>query len=512
MAYLNDDIFFYLFTTIAANRDSDWHIRDRQDAIRCASQVCQHWRDMILPAYGIWRRLIWVNKGKGLDWMKLVLERAKRSPVLSVTVELQDWLSWVETSNTIPSFAIDVLNHNWEKFEEVDITICARTFAFLNTSNYNRILDQLKRPAPNLRIFALRDLEAWHSRPLTLELFNNSAPLLRDLTYTPFRIHRSASWLTQLTNLDFTPHSMRNVLNVISWAPRLRWMGLIGCMGQQRPLLDECATVASTSPTILARLARITDLSISLDVFNALWSSRILSPAEAQSHITVPVIQPVTDQNQHSQFLISLSNFFYHHSGITSSNIHERNLQWSVEAAWASITFVAKAHSDNTLKPTDIQLRFEFDVDDSLTGRRFLVRAMTEYARSAASLHLFFVGGLEDYVNLEILDSLLLSMEGVETITLDGTSLRYYNAVEKSRGPLFPNLKVVHYNARSTRYKDTLCHLQDFLMRRVGAGRPVVQTIHFSNPKDDANRIYSALKGVPGLRILYRKRRDVEDV
>ncbi|KAF4609446.1 hypothetical protein D9613_012941 [Agrocybe pediades] len=498
---LNEDLLLLVFNTIS--KEPDVHIEHRQAAIRYASQVCQGWRNLILSASSIWGRLIWINPVQRLDWMQEVLERAETSSSLCATVELSG-VSWgTQDGFVLSAFTLSALKKIWERLEEVDIDTAS------DLTDYGRKFEsglwhQMETSAPNLRVFAFCD-STWMDRSPSANLFNNNAPRLQEFTTHLLIAPQSASWFSHITTLYFIPESIEDVCNAVLWAPCLRVLRL----GEQLGELDleiitpeDCDRVASLSPAILPRLARISDLQLSFDQFNALWSSRFVSPAESYTYIRVMMNDDGYDDEgqelKQAKLLGSLSNFFYHHAGITSSNIHNHDLQWYVEAGFDFITIEAQAH---TVPELYMKLYFDLDDDhDSNDWIRFLARAITEYARSTGNFNLHIAGNLEKFLCFDVFDSLLLSLASVEMIRFDLKTLQYYCELEENGRPLFPKLQTIHYVLRRGIYAIELKLLKTFLMRRVKAGRPV-SSIHFEGPKNDDDTIYNALHDVGGLQI-----------
>ncbi|KAF9552422.1 hypothetical protein CPC08DRAFT_714643 [Agrocybe pediades] len=506
MLQLNDDLLLFIFNTIAINRAVD--IKNRQDGIRHASQVCRRWRDLILSASYIWGRLIWVHNSQRLAWMQEVLERAKSTSLFSVTVDLSQLEPWDEEDQRVGSFAVHVLAETWERLEEVNIEIYVPKDCMYADEAWNKIYDQTQNPAPNLRIY---------SAPLTSS-FGGSAPLLR--SFTASTLPSRTPWLSHVTTLEFTPYSFEDIVNTVSWAPHLRVLRLqeqwftITFSSES----GQCDRVKSMSPAILARLARVSALYLSLDQFNALWSSRYVTPAESYSNINIKIDNEVAGQAHRQLDLINaVSNFFYHHSGITSPNIHHYDLQWHVEAYYSSISIQAKTHSSQEIY---MRLEFECHPDGPTELPSFLARVITNYAQSATNLHVALVPYLKPYRRdvllsmvrfrdslesrrIEVLDLLLSSMEAVESITLNHKVVRYCNRREEEEGrQLFPNLRTVNYDHGI--WEPDLRELKAFLMRRVHSGQPVSR-VHFADTPqpEDEREVYNVLREVSRLQITY---------
>ncbi|KAF4616796.1 hypothetical protein D9613_008253 [Agrocybe pediades] len=306
---LNDDILLLVFRTIPNTRDI--HVEHRQATIRCASQVCQRWRNLILPASYIWGRLLWVNTRQNVKWMAEVLERAKTSTLVSMTLEPRMFFH----QPFLRYFVLRVLEDTWERLEELEIYL----YCYDLSCNVKKAIRQyLKTPAPKLRVFAM---STWMDDALQRTLFNNSAPLLRN--FTCYNLPPPSSWLSRITTLKFTPGTVKDILNAVSWAPCLQVLHLGSQGNKPKPVhlsLEDCERVVSMSPTILARLARVDMLYLSIDEFNALWCSRYQSPAELYSHIVIRVAfdEEAPPQAKHKNSITRVSSMHCPTSSITT--------------------------------------------------------------------------------------------------------------------------------------------------------------------------------------------------
>ncbi|KAF4616790.1 hypothetical protein D9613_008255 [Agrocybe pediades] len=458
--HLNNDILLLVFKIIATERNVD--IGRRQAAIRYASQVCQRWRDLILPASYIWGRLVWVNRTQQLPWMQEVFERAKTASLFSVTLDGQREPvdEEEEVDRIFNSLAIAVLKTVWDRLEEAYISYRSQIYeSEIGPEFHNNLWEQIRNPAPSLRSIIIFDSDVCMVDPFPEDAFKDDAPLLQEISYIPASISGPNTWLSRITSLGFTPLTLEDIMNAVSWAPNLKVLRLGEDAGVREFLHPEDSErLKSMSPIILSRLARIggiEGLGLSFEAFTTLWSSRFMSPAEAYSNISISIHETNIIEGQGpgpSQFLDALSNFFYHHWGITPSTIHHHDLKWSVRANCTEIVIEAQPRGSSSNPELYIKLTFDWDEHRGNFEliAPFVVRAITEYARRIKHLHFqfleYYVGTVEDYINNRIFDSFLLSMEDVKSIIVGYTTPKYYNKLdEEYKGrELFPKLEIVY--------------------------------------------------------------------
>ncbi|KAF9542667.1 hypothetical protein CPC08DRAFT_801825 [Agrocybe pediades] len=464
--HLNDDPLLLTFNTIATSRDNPVGVR--QATIRHASQVCQGWRALFLSASYIWGRLIWINRVQKEDWMKRVLERAKTTSLLSAVLDGEGRPWSAKPERIFYSLAISFLQTAWESLEEMHISY--RSSISQLARKFNReIWEQIANPAPNLRSFAIRESggdEDMYINPLpvtsTVDMVSGRAPLLQDFTCIPYRIpHPDSRWLSRITSLRRFHASFYG--------------------GNRR-----CRLLCAETPGIATRQGP--------------WggSSRFISPAESYSSIFISLHETdITEEPQRLRLLDALSNFFYHHAGITTSN-------------GCTDYIVIQVHAPSN---PELYMKLSFhlkggDYDYKETAR-FFAHAIMDYAHCTTHLHLFFrrKHRVRNYMRAKVFDSLLLSMHDVESITLGYKSLEYYDGLEEKKGKqLFTKLKTVTYVPEAThvatRVEDGPLHqlLKAFLMRRVQAGRPV-STLHLEDPENNEDKVCKVLHEVSGLQV-----------
>ncbi|KAF9552493.1 hypothetical protein CPC08DRAFT_768247 [Agrocybe pediades] len=276
-------------------------------------------------------KLIWINPQHKFDWTNEVFKRAGTSTTLSVTIELnRGRLS--KDDHALHYLVVTILQETWDRLERAEINISSER---LGEEFYDAVWAQMKLPTPNLRTLTIRDSSnSTFNDPFP----TNTPPLLQNLTIIPFHVSHRA-WISHLTSLEITPESTNHILNAVAWFPSLKILRL----GKNyETLSDKAEAVRAMSSTIIPRLVRISDLSLSYDVFNALWYARALSPAESHSDISIimsrAVIAGQLQEIEQLKFLHALSNFFYHRSDLGQHPQAQRDNGSSIPAGDISAT------------------------------------------------------------------------------------------------------------------------------------------------------------------------------
>ncbi|KAF4616408.1 hypothetical protein D9613_008249 [Agrocybe pediades] len=515
---LNDDLLLLIFNTVATSKKD--YVEKRQTTIRYASQVCRRWRELLLAASYIWGRLVWINLLQKSDWMEEVLERAKSTSFLSMTLDTSRVLRSGDKEHDFISLSLRILKDIdiWGlKLEELTILV-ARDYHRNNKNFYNSLCDQLQKPAKNLRTFTVYDPSSCLDHTKMLNLFNNIAPSLQNFSCTPHRCipsQHSSSWLSHITTLRFCPSFMEDILDAVTWAQCLRIL---------RIDTNACSTFSSRhntdveamSSAVLQRLAMI-KLRMWIGTFNALWSSRFISPVESYSVIYIDMDSEVAseehDELERSKFLVALSNFFYHHEGITISNIHKYDLQWLLVSHKRRIQITVTGHPSHIPEPVYMRLVFHLGDGDPNNFKSFLTHSIAEYIHGTKDFYFTPMDCLHS--GSEAFDFIVSSLDAVESLSLDTMSLVYYDRLEQKQGSqqplLFPKLLTVcymHYHSAPFKLdEDDVRRLRAFLLRREHAGRPVSATIDLvgSEIRDEIDKICRTLHGLSGLRITWRR-------
>ncbi|KAF9551906.1 hypothetical protein CPC08DRAFT_714970, partial [Agrocybe pediades] len=255
-------------------------------AIRRCSQVCRHWRSIIVSSSSIWGRLIDLDLLTGQttdDWMKEVVRRAGEA-LLWVYGEIGSYY------NTQHRFLLTFLQDNWGRVELLVVdahTSSNKTLALLE--DQKATWSFLLKPAPRLRWFYFILRSYYYGYPslgtesgpplLTGPIFKDSAPLLTDFhisspAYFTFSIQ--APWIPNLCAVKFsTNFTMEEVLMALQRMPRLAELAvdigpktLIGWQGPDITLprlrsLDLRGELCSAG-TILQHITPSTDCGIAV--------------------------------------------------------------------------------------------------------------------------------------------------------------------------------------------------------------------------------------------------------
>ena len=101
-------------------------------------------------------------------WRNLVLQRAGQSSMLAVTARLES----LSPHSRMTVFLAGLLDTHWARIGELYLSISRED------PEYARIVEPLRRPADNLKVFVLRAAAYEEFLPLTFKLFRGHAPHL----------------------------------------------------------------------------------------------------------------------------------------------------------------------------------------------------------------------------------------------------------------------------------------------------------------------------------------------
>ncbi|KAF9551911.1 hypothetical protein CPC08DRAFT_309453 [Agrocybe pediades] len=221
---LHEDLLWKIFLEITDDARVPTNINPRPivTARRC-SQVCRHWRSVILSSSLIWGRLIDVDslRRETDDWMKEVVRRTGESVPLWVYGEVQhDGRNY---------FLFTFLQENWRRIQMLDVTDERRPAGSLPLEQQQRMWAFLREPAPLLRWINLSLHPSDSRKLLPACLFADSAPLLREfhVTSSPYKFSTQASWIPNLSTVtfskDFTAEEVHKALQAMR---RLQYLSL----------------------------------------------------------------------------------------------------------------------------------------------------------------------------------------------------------------------------------------------------------------------------------------------
>ena len=222
---ISDDILYEIFFLNTCKEvefwdpfgHSDWRktkLRSPLLNIRRASQVCRAWRDILLCSPSIWARCMEIDAfgQKHDNWRNLMLNRIGQSP-LSIMVRGRN-----HSANPSFRFLEDLLDKHWTRVSELFLTIDC-----MNTT-HTRIAEPFRRPAENLRVFALRSTGGW--LPLNFQLFRGHAPRLECLWL--LRVHNAGihfkaptMFTSNMCSLELDEVSNLNIRDLLAACSRM---------------------------------------------------------------------------------------------------------------------------------------------------------------------------------------------------------------------------------------------------------------------------------------------------
>ncbi|KJA17398.1 hypothetical protein HYPSUDRAFT_46483 [Hypholoma sublateritium FD-334 SS-4] len=215
---LDCDVLLYVIT-LNANMFSD---RTALRTTRAASQVCQHWRNLMLATPSLWAKLIdlWHTSARDYEWMNELVRRSGTAP-LWIRVEHGDTDRPADTSKPILQYFFDLADANWHRIQKLAIHL--HDEPRLHATRWKT----LHIPAPELHTFAVLYEWTWRAEgpdedPITT-FFAGHAPKLRRFGLSSYIIHDRAPWLRHLHTMHFdSAYSVDVVLAVLSSTQRLQ--------------------------------------------------------------------------------------------------------------------------------------------------------------------------------------------------------------------------------------------------------------------------------------------------
>lgn len=222
---------------------------------RLSSQVCKHWRHLILGCPTLWAGILNLNDLiSGSDtWANEILSRTKEA-MLNVRVVLR------ENTQAVTSLFFKILDEEWPRIQHLVASVDA-----YGDYNDDRWLS-LHRPTENLRSIAL-SFPLQPPEPLrstTNILFSDRAPSLRSLGIYCLDFQLPAPWFSQLSTLYLEGHfepdglmeslsampllEILDIFNTHRGHPKSRWptifrphlkaLAMTGCLAASLMVLD----------------------------------------------------------------------------------------------------------------------------------------------------------------------------------------------------------------------------------------------------------------------------------
>ncbi len=205
LPHLNDDVLLHIFDL---NTDM-FNDKDTLRTARITSQVCRHWRNMMLGTPSLWAKLVDMDEISLIwngNWRKELIRRSGDAPL------------WIRSENTSPNngprgaygknmqkFFEEVITKNWHRIEKLVLS---------HKSAFKLTRSMICSPAP-----LLKHIEA--AVPpfpdLSEPLFANQAPMLCNIYLGNNAVDHRAPWLYHLHSIRLdNSYDLPNSLAILS--------------------------------------------------------------------------------------------------------------------------------------------------------------------------------------------------------------------------------------------------------------------------------------------------------
>ncbi|KAF8153636.1 hypothetical protein BJ912DRAFT_477066 [Pholiota molesta] len=215
---LDDYLLWRIFITIADSEEGIHRLYPYHSSalhtVRRGSQVCRHWRHVILGSPSLWVSVVNLThlQQKTDHWRDIVLRRAGRA-LLTVTGAVD-----------VAQFLLFVLDTHRTRIRKLDVVVY--DFRSLEDERWKAI----QQPAPNLESFRLG---CARGTPIVLQdassniLFADYAPLLREFSATRINFLTSPPWFSHVRVLHISScFTMPQLLGSLVDARFLEWLDI----------------------------------------------------------------------------------------------------------------------------------------------------------------------------------------------------------------------------------------------------------------------------------------------
>ncbi|KAF4616413.1 hypothetical protein D9613_008246 [Agrocybe pediades] len=402
---LPDDVKWQIFSMNASDHGTPK--ADRLRTTRIASQVCRNWRELIMGSSYIWGRLILIDGQQKKAWMKEVIRRAGESK-LWVEVEITSSPT-VELPRHLFSTFIGILQKHWDRLEVLEINI---NRDFITAIFYDKIWMHTNRPSPMLRSFAVHGTE---STPFPQYLFSEHAPQLHSFSSTTFGIPGPFPWLSTIRSLRFFPHSITNLLEILSTTPLLESLQVDEGSNILDPEAD--TLVISTIPPIsLPRLTTIV-ATVTYNMFIALFNALDVPAASCGIQLLVNIpgsflgVERVKTEFTEALALLMMK--------VPRPSDDQRRLYLEIQPSTVNVNFLPV-----------LSLQFQWGIGGPLRGAvSAVVNSFLPYVHGTTHLDARIAAGGSHYAYTD-LAPLLLSMQEVTSIQGDASSLNAFSRID----------------------------------------------------------------------------------
>ncbi|KJA19379.1 hypothetical protein HYPSUDRAFT_44320 [Hypholoma sublateritium FD-334 SS-4] len=295
---INDDVLLYIITFNADMFSDD----NALHTTRIASQVCRHWRDLMLESPSLWAKLIDMDricKVRADKWREELVRRSGAAPLWIKANSSLTATFWARPAKHNVQFFYDFINGNWHRIQKL---ICARYFGFHLTRSSSMFL-----PAPLLEhCEASFELQSGVEISNTTPLFANHAPMLRSISFPCQHLNRKAPWLGHLHSMVFDrTYNVPDALAILVAAHSLQELKIDNISNRRRNV--------ATSTFPIASLPHLK--SLEYNTHNVSAATSIVEHVEIPANCSLSIrILRFDDSNQAEPHFRSISNRFTRHA------------------------------------------------------------------------------------------------------------------------------------------------------------------------------------------------------
>jgi len=203
---------------------------------RHSSQVCGHWRRLILQWPFIWGKIIYLKdlQQKTDFWRNEVLGRSGDS-FLCITAEVE----WETSTLESVRFILLLLKEHWHRMQKIDMVMHTNSIALILAEDP---WDSMQQRALHLETFivSFMDRSITPSSLLSsdLRLFSGQAPLLREFFSRGVAMNFPAPWLSHLRRFSLSSPvtDLTGFLNSMKEMSYLEYLSLSADLGSRRTI------------------------------------------------------------------------------------------------------------------------------------------------------------------------------------------------------------------------------------------------------------------------------------
>ncbi|KJA24800.1 hypothetical protein HYPSUDRAFT_200349 [Hypholoma sublateritium FD-334 SS-4] len=458
---INDDILLYIFTFNADMFSDD----NALPTTRMTSQVCRHWRDLMLESPSLWAKLIDLDHmsiSRTREWLEELFQRSGDAP-LWIRAKSATTCTTPRVRRALYSrpFFRDLISKNWHRIQKL---------IFSTHSGFWFPRSTMCLPAPQLEHCEASVHSQQGVAPISNSnpLFANHAPMLRSIYLKCLLVNRQAPWLGHLHSIVLDEsYNVPNALAILSAAGSLQRLKI------KNNIYDYPDVTASTFP--IASLPHLKSLEYN--------GGNVPVIAELLDHIEIPVncslciqITGCYDTTLANFRIPSIINIFTRHAECALQTHIFDDIVFNYQRK-SCISFACRA-----TRPVPCSLRISlplFDDADSNVLEIFSKRLIQLDLTSVKTLtftadHQFppwfgeFFSGLQSVETMHTDLQTLSHMARLQT--------KYASNTPKKPSILFPALKVIDIDDDRRSSQSTLSDnhaITALLLSRLHEGHPV---------------------------------------